>query len=184
MSHFTLHNQETAPEAAQPLFAKSLNDFGKIPNLHGIMAESPELLAAYQSLHGLFLATSFTAEEKTVVWQAINVEHACLYCVPAHTAIANMMGVDQEISDALRSKKPLPEKLEALRKFTLLMVRKRGEASRADIDAFLAAGYTRRNVLEVILGISQKVMSNYVNHIAETPLDKPFQTFEWSPDDA
>jgi len=35
-------------------------------------------------------------------------------------------------------------------------------------------------VLEVILGLSQKVISNYVNHVAKTPLDEMFQPFAWS----
>jgi len=31
----------------------------------------------------------------------------------------------------------------------------------------------------VILGVSQKVMSNYTNHLADTPVDAPFRAFEW-----
>ena len=145
------------------------------------MGESPLLLEAYQLLHGMFMKTTFTAEEQTVVWQTINVEHACHYCVPAHTAVANMMGVDKEISDALRDNTPLPEKMEALRAFTLKMLRQRGQVSEADVDLFLAAGYTRENVFEVILGLAQKVISNYVNHVAETPVDETFKAFDWSP---
>lgn len=181
MTKFTLHTLETAPEGSLPLFENSLKSFGMIPNLHGVMGESPELLEAYQRLHGLFMATSLTADEQTVVWQTINVEHECHYCVPAHTMVANMMGVDAEISNALRDNTPLPEKLEALRQFTLMIVQKRGQVSEGDVDEFLAAGYTRQNILEVILGLSQKVMSNYVNHVAGTPIDAAFQEFAWSP---
>jgi len=31
----------------------------------------------------------------------------------------------------------------------------------------------------VILGLSQKVMSNYTNHLAETPVDEAFKGFAW-----
>lgn len=54
------------------------------------MAEAPGLLEGYQRLHQLFLDSSFDDEEVTVVWQTINVEHACHYCVPAHTGIAKV----------------------------------------------------------------------------------------------
>lgn len=145
------------------------------------MGSSPSLLEAYQLVHGLFMKTSLSADEQTVVWQTINVEHECHYCVPAHTMVANMMGVDKEISDALRDNTPLPEKLEVLRKFTLEMVRQRGKVSEADVNMFLEAGYSTQNILEVILGLSQKVMSNYVNHLAGTPVDAPFKEFSWSP---
>ena len=85
MTDFTLHTEETAPEASQALLKESQKSFGMIPNLHAVMAEAPGLLEGYQKLHALFLETSFTDEEVTVVWQTINVEHACHYCVPAHT---------------------------------------------------------------------------------------------------
>lgn len=181
MTTFTLHTNETAPDATQPLFENSLKAFGMIPNLHAVMGESPELLEAYQTVHNLFMKTSLTAEQQTVVWQTINVEHECHYCVPAHTAVAGMMGVDEAISNALRDNKPLPEKLEILRSFTLKMVRQRGQVGEADVTAFLDAGYSRQNILEVVLGLSQKVMSNYTNHMADTPLDDPFKPFKWSP---
>ncbi|HBF93187.1 MAG TPA: carboxymuconolactone decarboxylase, partial [Marinobacter adhaerens] len=59
------------------------------------------------------------------------------------------------------------------------VMRKHGNVSKEDLDAFYKAGYQHRQVLEVILVLSQKVMSNYVNHIAETPVDEPFKKFEW-----
>ncbi|WP_424934510.1 carboxymuconolactone decarboxylase family protein [Amaricoccus macauensis] len=185
MADFKLHDTESAPEASEAQLKDSVDSFGFVPSLHAVMAESPELLAGYKALHAGFLATSFDADEKTVVWQSINVEHECHYCVPAHTGIAKSMGVSDDVIDALRNKTPLPnEKLEALRDFTLKIVRDRGVVSDADLDAFLAAGFTKQNVLEIILGVAQKVMSNYTNHIADTPVDKPFQKFIWEPKEA
>ena len=58
-------------------------------------------------------------------------------------------------------------------------MRKRGNVSKEDLQAFHDAGYGQQQVLEVILGVAQKTMSNYVNHIAETPIDEPFQKFAW-----
>lgn len=180
MSDFSIHDQDSAPEASKPLLENSIKGAGMIPNLHAVMAEAPGLLEGYQRLHKLFTETSFNADEQTVVWQSINVEHSCHYCVPAHTGIAKQMGVDDQITDALRNETALPtDKLEALRDFTLSVVRERGAVGDKAVRAFLDAGYTQRQVLEVVLGVAQKTMSNYVNHLAETPVDKPFQKFEW-----
>ncbi len=180
MSDFTLHDVDSAPEGSKALLEDSIREFGMLPNLHAVMAESPGVLEAYKALGDLFQKSSFDNDELTVVWQTINVEHGCHYCVPAHTAIASMMGVDRAISNALRDATPLPDaRLEALRSFTLRVLRERGRVSPADLDAFYSAGYTRQHVLEVILGISQKVMSNYINHIADTPVDPPFEQFSW-----
>lgn len=181
MSKFNLHNIDSAPKDSRPLLEKSQKAFGMIPNLHAVMAEAPGLLDAYQRLHDLVLESSFTDDEKTVVWQTINVEHKCHYCVPAHTFISKSMGVEESISDALRNRTALPsQKLEDLRDFTLRVVQKRGELAPEDFDSFFNAGYSRRQALEVILVLSQKVMSNYVNHFADTPVDAPFARFSWA----
>jgi alkylhydroperoxidase family enzyme len=180
MTDFPIHDVESAPEKSKPLLEKSLKGFGMIPGLHGIMAEAPGTLEAYQTLHQLVLDSSFDNEETTVVWQTINVENACHYCVPAHTGIAKMMEVSDDITNALRDETPLPsDRLEALRTFTLAVMHKKGNVGKEDLDAFYGAGYKHRQVLEVILVLSQKVMSNYINHIAETPVDEPFQKFAW-----
>ncbi len=181
MTEFTIHDETTAPEASKPLLAKSKAAFGRIPGLHGVMAESPELLEGYQRLHELFQKTSFDKDELTVVWQTINVENECHYCVPAHTGIAKLMKVDDAITTALRTETPLPTpRLEALRTFTLLVVRDRGVVSDADVQAFLDAGFTQKNILEVILGYAQKIMSNYTNHLASTPVDSVFHSLLWT----
>ncbi|WP_108125084.1 carboxymuconolactone decarboxylase family protein [Saccharospirillum mangrovi] len=181
MTDFTLHTAETAPIESRSLIENSQKAFGRLPGLHAVMAEAPALLEGYQQLHRLFAEhTSFNADELTVVWQTINVEHACHYCVPAHTGIAKMMKVDDVIIDALRDETPLPTaQLEALRTFTLQVVRSRGEVTDEQVEAFLAAGYTKRQILEVILGVAQKVMSNYTNHLADTPVDSVMQKFAW-----
>jgi alkylhydroperoxidase family enzyme len=179
---FTKHTPETASEAAQPLIERSQKAMGRLPGLHAVMAEAPGLLDGYQVLHGLFQnATTFDKDELTVIWQSINVEHACHYCVPAHTGIAKMMKVDDAITEALRTETPLASvKLEALRAYTLQMVRQRGDVTAAQRAAFHAAGYDKRAELEIVLGIAQKVMSNYTNHLAQTPVDAVFEQFAWT----
>lgn len=182
MTDFTLHTPQTAPEGTPPLLEASQKALGMIPNLYRVMAESPQHLEAYQKLGELFQSSSLGNVERHVVWLTINVEHECHYCVPAHTAIAQMQGVDGSIVDALRDSTPLPDaRLEALRQFTLKVVRQRGAVSDADVDEFIAAGFTKRNILDVVLGVAQKTMSNYVNHLAATPLDAPFENFSWTP---
>lgn len=180
MTDFTLHDETTAPEGSRQLLAKSKAAYGMIPGLHAMMAEAPGLLEAYQTVHELFVNSSFDKDELTVVWQTVNVENNCHYCVPAHTGIAKNMGVDDAISDALRDETPLPNaRLEALRDFTLSIVRDRGFVADEKVQAFLDAGFTKRNMLEVVLGYSQKIMSNYTNHLANTPVDQAFDRFAW-----
>ncbi|MGI2171987.1 carboxymuconolactone decarboxylase family protein [Shewanella sp. MF05960] len=180
MTSFTIHTVESAPQESKAILEGAKKQMGMIANLYGVLAESPSTLKAYQQLHQLFSDTSFDAEELTVVWQTINVENECTYCVPAHTAIAHSMKVDPAITEALRNKTAMPTaKLQALHDATLSIVRNRGNISTAELEAFYAAGYGQQQVLEIILGLSQKVISNYTNHVAKTPVDDVFKKFAW-----
>ncbi len=182
MSVFTTHNIESAPEAAKPLLEQSVQEYGMLPNLYQVMADSPELLESYFKLHELFERTALSVAERNVVWLAVNVENECHYCVPAHSAIAKMQGVDDDIIAALREGRALEDpKLDALRVFTLSLVRKRGNPDPAEVDSFLAAGFQPRAILDILVGIAQKVLSNYTNHLAQTPVDQAFVPFAWAP---
>lgn len=181
MTNFPSHDIDSAPDASKPLLENSQKAFGRLPGLHKVLAESPQAYEGYQILHKLFTETDFDADELTVVWQAINVENECHYCVPAHTGIAKIMKVSDDITQALRNETPLPsEKLEALRTFTVQMVRERGNATEAQMNTFFDAGYGHRAVLDIILGLAQKTISNYVNHVAKTPVDEVFQSVLWT----
>jgi alkylhydroperoxidase family enzyme len=181
MSTLKIHTIQSAPEGSKSQLEASNKSFGMIPNLHAVLAESPDLLKAYKMLHELFQNSSFDAEEVTVVWQTINVEHECHYCVPAHTAIAHMMKVDPTLTEDLRNSESLPnKKLKILQDTTLSLVRNRGRISDSELESFYTAGYGERQVLEIILGIAQKTISNYTNHIANTPVDKAFKDFSWN----
>lgn len=180
MPDYKIYTEENAPEASKALLANAKETFSFIPNLFGVMAESPNLLQAYKTVNELFKNSSFNREEMAVVWLSVSVENACHYCVPVHSGLAKYANISDEIINALRKEIPLPDpKLEALRAFTLKVMRHHGSVNEADTEAFLAAGYTKRHILEVILGYTQKIMSNYTNQLAKTPLDDQLMKQEW-----
>jgi AhpD family alkylhydroperoxidase len=181
MTKFTKYSLDDAPAASKPILEAVKKGFGFVPNLQANMAESPELLAGYSALWDLFAKTSLTQTEQQVVYLTSNYENECHYCMAGHTKLAKMQKIDDSIVEAIRGGKPISDaKLEALHTFAGTVVRERGFATDEAIDAFLAAGYTRRNVLEVVLGVGTKVLSNYTNHIVHTELDPFMAGAEWS----
>ena len=174
-SAFQKHDVETAPEKSKPLLRQFLEHSG--PNgFYAVTAKSPETLTAYATLHKAFMASGFTDKEKTVIWQSINVENQCRFCVPTHTYMAKAIKIDKAVSNALRNETALSTAgLEALRDFTLLLLRNHGHASDVEISKFLSAGFTHQNMLEVVMGLAQKTISNHVNHLARMPLDKQYE---------
>jgi len=169
-------NQDNAPEAARELLAKAEKKYGFVPNILGVMANSPALLEAYMAVSQIFEKTSFSAAEKQTVLLAVSTENGCDYCKGAHTAIAKMQKVDEAVLKAINNGEKLPDdKLDALFTFTRTMVEKRGLPSDDDLQAFFDAGYSEAQVQDVIVGIGMKTLSNYNNHIAGTPLDEQFK---------
>ena len=180
MTQFKLHTFETAPEGSKEILEGAKKQNGFIPNLYAIMAESPEVLKAYTQMNQLFTETSLSNEEKNIVWLTVSYSNSCHYCMTIHSMVAKMFKLSDEIIEALRNGQPLNDpKLQALRKFTETMVEKRGWASDDELQKFMDAGYSRKNALELIVGIGQKIISNYVNHISHTPLDEQIKDFKW-----
>ncbi|MEM8717754.1 MAG: carboxymuconolactone decarboxylase family protein [Cyanobacteria bacterium P01_G01_bin.39] len=178
---FTVHTLETAPADSRSALIHARQTFGFIPNLEGIAAEAPALLKGSMTLWDLFETTSFTKIEQQIIYLTVNYENSCDYCMAAHSGLAKMIGMSQENIADLRNGTPIADaKLQALRHFTQRMVQSRGWVEDSEIEAFLTAGYSKQQVLEVILGIAVKVMHNYTNHIAKTPLDRQFKPNVWS----
>lgn len=175
---FTVYNSENAPEDARPLLKGAKEKFGFIPNLLGEFAEAPAVLEGYLTLDKIIGNTSFSPQEQQIAILAVSVENECHYCSAIHsTILKNQLDTDEAIVNAIRNGDTLPDaKLNALVTYTRTVAEKRGHISEDDLQAFIEAGYTKQNVLEVNLITALKTISNYTNHIADTPLDDAFQS--------
>jgi uncharacterized peroxidase-related enzyme len=178
--NFPLLDETTAPEGARAALATTRKNFGMIPNLEKVMASAPPLLVGYATLWDLFNTTTLTPIERQVVYLTANFENECSYCIPWHSMLAKQVGMDESEIDALRSGVQMAdEKLDALRTFSRLLITKRGKATKAELQAFLDAGYSEVQALEVVLGLAIKLMSNFTNSIADTPLDSEVESLRW-----
>jgi uncharacterized peroxidase-related enzyme len=180
MTKFTVHTIESAPEGSQAILKGVQQSFGFLPNLMTTLSESPAMLEGYATIAGIFDKSDFTPTERQIVLMTNNRLNSCNYCMTAHTTLSKMQGVSNDVIEALRIGSAITDpKMEALRVFSAKINEKRGEVTPLDVDIFLAAGYNKANVLEVILGTAQKVMSNYTNHVAKTPIDDAFKADLW-----
>ena len=181
MTQFTRHTPESAPANSTPLLEGAQKAYGFLPNLLATMAESPAMLEGYMTLAGIFDKTNLTETERQIILMTNNRLNGCIYCMAAHTTISQMKGVPEDVVTALRDNTPIANaKLEALRVFAEKINVSRGWPEESDVQALLSAGYPKQTVLDVILGTGLKVLSNYTNHVAETPVDDAFAKNAWS----
>ncbi len=180
MTRWTPLTPDTADANARPILETVRDRYGFVPNLIGNMAHAPEAARAYLELGERLAATRFDATEQQVVLLAVSRYNGCEYCVGAHSAISAMQKLPADVIAAIRDDRPIDdEKLEALRAFTTNMVDRRGWLTDEDVAAFLAAGYEKSQILDVVLAVAMKTLSNYTNHIAGTGLDAAFADFAW-----
>jgi uncharacterized peroxidase-related enzyme len=175
MTNFNVHTPASAPEKSKGILKMWQEKLGFLPNVFGVMAESPALAKGYSELWGAYEAGSFSPVERCIINMTIDRLNGCDYCASAHTTIGEKAGASKEVLSALRDGKPLKDaKQEALHIFVSAVMKKLGRADEKDLSAFYKAGYTKAHVLEVVLGISLVTLGNYVNHIASPELDKAF----------
>ncbi len=180
MTKFTIHTEETAPEASKPFVQGAVKAFGFLPNLTATFAESPAMVEAYGVLSGIFEKTDLNATERQIVLMTTSRLNECTYCMAAHTTVSQMQKVPADVVEALRYGIAIRDsKLQALQTFTARIHATRGNVTEADLQAFFDAGYTKGNVLDVILGAGLKTLSNYTNHVVQTPVDSAFQHNAW-----
>mgnify|MGYP006423376433 CR=1 FL=1 len=173
---------EAAEGETRQVLDKAQAQVGFIPNMYAYMANAPGLLDTY--LHGyeyFRYHSQFTPVEQEVVFLIISRENGCDYCMAAHSMLADKQSkVPARITNAIREYEPIPDdKLAALARFTGIMLETHGRPAQQDVEAFLAAGYSERHMLDIILALAVKTLSNYSNHLFHTPVDGLFSHRAW-----
>ncbi|MBZ0321398.1 MAG: carboxymuconolactone decarboxylase family protein [Anaerolineae bacterium] len=181
MTTFTIHTIESAPESSRPILQKLQELVGFVPNLAATMAGAPTVLEAFASLSAINARSSFSGVERELIAMTVAREIECTYCMAAHSTFAKAQGASDSVLEAVRTgKAPGDARLAALTTFTRQVVCQHGQVSDADARAFLNAGFTQAQLLEVLIGVSQVSLVNLVHRMAGTPLDAGFQPQAWS----
>lgn len=117
-----------------------------------LLKESPETLEGFLRLSQTFESTTLDPHSRETVVLTVAERNQCHLCVDMHEAKMAALG-------------PAPdaERLAAVRLFTLRVLASAGAVSDEELAAFEAAGYTRRNALEVVLGIGAYTLSTFAN---------------------
>jgi uncharacterized peroxidase-related enzyme len=154
----------------QVLFDNLQKGLGFVPNLYAYFAKSETALGDYLALQNR--KSSLRAKEREVVNLVTSQLNGCRYCQSAHTVIGKMNGfTDDQILEIRRGSAQFDTKLDALAKFTASVVENRGKATEESKEAFFAAGYNEGNMIDVIIVIGDKIISNYIHNLTGFKID-------------
>jgi len=165
-TQFKRYTTETAPEGSRELMKNIQASYGFMPELFAYMAESPEALEAYVTVNKLVSKTSLSPAQQQLVLLAVSKINACDFCQVAHEAVGLRSGLDKDTLAALKADENIQNVGDAaLVNLAQTIVKKRGWLDESDLLAFYNAGFGPKQVMEVILGVSLKTLSNYTNHL-------------------
>jgi uncharacterized peroxidase-related enzyme len=183
MSIYRVHTVDTASEASKPLLQNLNSAIGMVPHLAAAMAESPELLRGFLTIREIFYGGTFTTGEVQVLALTNAFENGCRYCMALHSAFALKAGVSTDTVDALRAgQSPREPRLKALSEFSRALVNKRGQVNDDDLQNVLAAGFSKAQALEAVLGVAVSILPNFAHHLTQCPIDEPFRAHAWTTD--
>lgn len=172
---------ETSSAAARGILSASQARFGFVPSPVARVAHAPGVLKHLMTSLGAFEQTSLSTLEREVIAMTVAFENGCLYCMAMHTALLAGTPEAQLIVAALRAGTPLPDpRLGALRTYARALLWGRGHVDPAVTAAFVSAGFTDAQALEVVLGVGVYTLSTFLNIVTGADLDPAFEPFRWA----
>ena len=156
----------------QAIFDNLKKALGFVPNLYATFAHSETALPTYLALQNA--KSSLSAKAREVINLAVSEVNQCAYCLAAHTALGQMVGFTAaQVLDIRGGTAPFDARLDALARLVRNVALKRGHADSAIVQAFFAAGWTEGNLVDVMLVIGDKTVSNYLHATTQIPVDFP-----------
>lgn len=172
MQNFTVPTKAEVTENNQAIFDNLNSNLGFVPNLYAYYAHNETALADYLALQNR--KSTLRAKEREVINLVVSEVNGCRYCQSAHTVLGKMNGfTEDQVLELRGGSASFDAKLDALVKFTKSVTENRGRADQDKVDAFFAAGYNQANLVDVLIVVGDKTISNYLHNIAGFEIDFP-----------
>ena len=180
MPNYPIHSIASAPEKSKPALEQLQKAFGVLPNLPAVIANSPKLINSLVPLFQQVHNPGLTEPENQIVLLTDAVTNSSTYAVAFHTALALQQGISSKEIDAIRERRlPTDKRFAALSTLAKTLIEKRGHLSERELDSFIAAGFTKEQILEVVAIVAASTITNYAGTIANPPLEDPFRQHAW-----
>jgi uncharacterized peroxidase-related enzyme len=172
MSRINVPTRDDVSPANQALFDTLKKGLGMVPNLYATLAHSENALGSYLALQNA--KSSITGKAREVVNLVVSQVNECEYCLAAHTMIGKMNGfTDAQVLEIRSGMASFDPKLDALARLVKAIASQRGKIDDTLLDTYFAAGWTRENLVDTIVTIGDKTITNYLHSVTQVPVDFP-----------
>ena len=182
MTRFSIHTIQSAPDRSKPALQQLQQAFGMIPNIAGVMSNSPVLINSLVGLFGNVHGGGFTEAQVQILLLTNAVTNECAWAVAFHSALGRKAGLSSADVQAIREHQlPKDGKNAALSLLARTLIQKRGRLDDQDIDQFVAAGFAQELALEAVAAVAASTITNYTGSVTRIPLEESFQAYAWEP---
>ena len=172
MSVFNVPTREEVSVNNQNIFDHLQSAIGMVPNLYAYFGKNETALADYIALQNR--KSTLKAKEREIINLVVSQVNDCKYCLAAHTTLGKMNGfTDDQILEIRSGEASFDAKFDALAKFVKEITITRGNPARHFTDSLLNAGYTEANIIDIVIVIGDKTISNYLYGITQLAIDFP-----------
>lgn len=172
MKAISVPTYEQASPANQVLFDNVKKALSFVPNLYATFAHSETALGTYLTLQNA--KSSLSPKAREVINLVVSEVNNCQYCLAAHTVVGKMVGFsDAQIQEFRAGRSAFDTRLDALAKLVKNIVERRGHSDPALVQAFFDAGWTEANLVDAIVVVGDKTISNYLHATTRIPVDFP-----------
>ncbi len=156
------------------LFDKVRAGLGTMPDLFRAMANSEDVFEGFLNLNASLANAEIGPKFVKMVILRTSELNDCEYCVRAHTkmaADANLMSPEE----CLNARKGIgsDEKSQALLDFVTKVHQTKGNVTDEDIERMHKAGFSDKNIVEILGAMTVATMTNILSHVAGTEPDFP-----------
>ena len=170
-TEFNVPTRSEVSPTNQEIFDNLNKALGFVPNLYATIAYSDNGLKKYLDYQNA--KTSLSNKEKEAVNLIVSQVNGCIYCQSAHTVLGKMNGFDDNQLLDIRNGKSENPKLNALVKLAAEITQNRGNVNNENVEDFFTHGYTKENLVDLILQVSDKTAMNYLHNLTKVPVDFP-----------
>jgi uncharacterized peroxidase-related enzyme len=163
----------TATGPSKDLLDQIAQKNGKAINIQRVLAHSPTALQAYLAMSGALSQGDLSPALRERIALVVAEENGCDYCLAAHTILGARAGLSGDEILAARRGEAQDEKEAAVVEFARMLVRQRANVQDEDLRGLREAGISEGEIVEVVAHVVANIFTNYINHVADTPLDFP-----------
>lgn len=146
---------------------------GMVPNLFTTLAHAPSALNSYLAYSDNLGKGALTAKQREIVALAVAQYNQCQYCLSAHSLMGKGAGLSEQDIASARCGTARDTLDNGIAAFAREVTEARGIISDDAFNVYLGQGLTHSLMVEIVANVALNLLTNYINHLADTEIDFP-----------